>query len=253
MRDAREGGGSGRRLRDAPLAGAAVHPDVLDPEVGALVHGVLGALGPGPDDDAVDATGDLAQVVVAAVALDGVRIRVDCEDLITPLAQALVDDVAAVVLGRARDSGHGDSLAGQELCRCVFDALHLTPPCDDKRMLKRGARTRIGLRTDRSWDELPILHAVPAPVRHLRAARDDRVDWRVGKDVVHRPAHVRDHGGPERAIGGQPRVVEGSLKAADEALPRSPMSPLPACMRSSRVWLPQLSEYVGGPPVTSAQ
>ena len=53
---------------------------------------------------------------------------------------------------------------------------------------------------------------------HLRAARDDRVDWRVGKDVVHRPAHVRDHGGPERAIGGQPRVVEGSLKAADEAL-----------------------------------
>jgi hypothetical protein len=31
------------------------------------------------------------------------------------------------------------------------------------------------------------------------------------------------------------------------------MSPLPACMRSSRVWVPQVFEYVGGPPITSAQ
>src|SRR4029079_7596121 len=99
-----------------------------DPERGALVHGVLGALGRRRDDDAVDATGDLSQVVVAAVTLDLVGIRVDREDLVAPFAQALVDDVAAVVLGLAGDAGHGDSPAGQELRCCVFDALHLEPP-----------------------------------------------------------------------------------------------------------------------------
>ena len=107
------------------MARAPVHPDVLDPEVGALVHRVFGALGPGPDDDAVDTAGDLAQLVIAAVALDLVGVRVDREDLVAPLAQALVDDVAAVVLGLPGDAGHGDSLAGQELRCGIFDALHV--------------------------------------------------------------------------------------------------------------------------------
>src|SRR5829696_5382187 len=102
----------GRLLRDAPVAGTPVHPDVPDPELGALVDRALGALGPGADDDAVDPAGNLAQVVVAAVALDLVRVRVDGEDLVAPLAQALVDDVAAVVLGLPGDTGDGDSLAG---------------------------------------------------------------------------------------------------------------------------------------------
>jgi hypothetical protein len=84
-------------------------------------------------------------------------------------------------------------------------------------MLRQGRRTRIGLRTDRSCDELPMLRAVPAPVGHPRTARDDGVDWRVGKDVVQRPALGREGGGPGRAIGGQPRVVKGSLEAAGEA------------------------------------
>ena len=68
--------------RDAAGAGAAVHPHVRDPELGALAHRALGPLGPGADDHAVDAAGDRAQVVVAAVALDLVGVRVDREDLV---------------------------------------------------------------------------------------------------------------------------------------------------------------------------
>ena len=115
------------------------------------------------DDDAVDTAGDLAQLVVAAVALDLVGVRVDREDLVAPLAEALVDDVAAVVLGLPGDAGDGDSLAGQELRCRVFDALHVKTSsyARTRGMLRREASTRIGLRTDRRCRELPILEAVP--------------------------------------------------------------------------------------------
>ena len=46
------------RLGDAAGAGAAVHPDVLDPELGALAHRLLGDLRPGADHDRLDAAGD---------------------------------------------------------------------------------------------------------------------------------------------------------------------------------------------------
>src|SRR4029079_1897432 len=134
------------RLGDAPVAGSAVHPDALDPEVDALVHRALGAVGPGADDDPVDVAGDLAQVVVAAVALDLVGVRVDREDLVAPLAEALVDDIAAVALGVPGDAGDGDSLAGQELRRRVVDALHVQTSsyARTRGMLRREASPRIG-------------------------------------------------------------------------------------------------------------
>jgi hypothetical protein len=87
------------------------------------VHRALGAFGPGRDDDAVDGPGDLAQALVAAVTLDLAGVRVDGADLIAPLSEALVDDVAAVVLGLAGDAGDGDSSTGQELRCSVFDAV----------------------------------------------------------------------------------------------------------------------------------
>ena len=65
---------------------------------GLLVHGLLGRLWPCPDDDAVDPTGDRAQVVVTGVAFDLVGVRVHGEHLVAALAQALVDDVAPVTL-----------------------------------------------------------------------------------------------------------------------------------------------------------
>ena len=47
-----------------PAPGAAVHPHVLDAELAALAHRLLGELGPGADHDRLDAAGDRAQVVV---------------------------------------------------------------------------------------------------------------------------------------------------------------------------------------------
>ena len=105
------GGGVG----DAAGAGAAVHPDVLDAELGALAHRLLGDLGPCSDHDGLDAARDRPQVVVGRVALDLVCVGVDREHVVAALAQTLVDGVAAVVLRLPRDAGHGDSLVAQEL------------------------------------------------------------------------------------------------------------------------------------------
>ena len=74
----------GRRLGDAPGAGSAVHPDMLDGEVGALAHRCFGGLGSGSDHDRIDAAGDRAQVAVAAIAFDLVGVRIDGEDVIAP-------------------------------------------------------------------------------------------------------------------------------------------------------------------------
>src|SRR5512133_3267024 len=54
----------GRGLGDAAGAGAAVHPDVLDPEFGALEHRLVGDLGPRADHDSVDAARDRVEIVV---------------------------------------------------------------------------------------------------------------------------------------------------------------------------------------------
>jgi len=42
------------------------------------------------------------QVAVGAVALDGVGVGIDRENVVAAPAQAFVDDVAAVVAGRSR-------------------------------------------------------------------------------------------------------------------------------------------------------
>jgi hypothetical protein len=88
------------RLRDAAAAERPVHPHALDTELDALLHRPLGAVGPRPDDDGVDAARDRGEVVVGLVAFDLVGVRVDREHVIAPLAQAPVDDVGAVVLRR---------------------------------------------------------------------------------------------------------------------------------------------------------
>jgi hypothetical protein len=101
-----------------------VHPDVLDAELGALAHRLLGALGPRSDHDRLDAARDRTQVVVRAVALDLACVGVDREHLVAALAQTLVDGVAAVALGLPRNAGHGDSLVTQELCGGFLDRCH---------------------------------------------------------------------------------------------------------------------------------
>lgn len=76
-----------------------MHPHPADPEVGALAHRVLRDLGPRPDHHGVNAIGDRLQVVVAGVPFDLVRVRVDREDLIPAVPEALVHEVRPVPLG----------------------------------------------------------------------------------------------------------------------------------------------------------
>jgi hypothetical protein len=98
-----------------------VHPDLLDPELDALAHRLVGGLGSCSDHDRVDTAGDRLQVVIRPVALDLVGVRVDGEDLVASLAQAPVDDVAAVVSRRSRYSGDGHAPVTEEFRRGILD------------------------------------------------------------------------------------------------------------------------------------
>jgi hypothetical protein len=62
--------------------------------------------------------------VVAAIALDLIGVRVDGEDLIAALPEALVDDVAPVVPRLPGDARDRHPPVGQELRRRRFDLLH---------------------------------------------------------------------------------------------------------------------------------
>src|SRR5579862_1280492 len=102
-----------------------MHPDVLDPELGALVHRGLGAFGPRSDHDSVDTAGDRAQALVGTVALDLGGVWVDREDLVPAVAEALVDRVTPVaILAVPRDARDRDPLVAEELGRRFIDALH---------------------------------------------------------------------------------------------------------------------------------
>src|SRR5215218_7090934 len=155
----------GGRRRDAAWAGTAMHPDVLDAEFGALVHGVLGEFGPGADDHRLDPAGDGLQVLVAGVALDGVGVGVDRKDLIAVIAQPLVDDVAAVRLGGAGDPGDRHSLVGQELGCGLLDARHGSSL---RRAFRLPGRHRRRARSDR-YSSTPIQ---PRKGRWSRSGRD---------------------------------------------------------------------------------
>ena len=90
----------GGGCRDAAGARAPMHPNLLDAQLGALAHGLLGDLGPCSDHHRLHSAGDRLQIRIAPIPLDLVGVRVDGEDLIAALAQAPVHDVAPVLLGR---------------------------------------------------------------------------------------------------------------------------------------------------------
>jgi len=107
-----------------PGARAAMHRDVLDPQFGTLAHRLLGGLRSRSDHDRLDAAGDRAQVVVAAIAFHLVCVRVDGDYLVPPLAQTLIDDVAPVALRLSRDAGDGYPLVRQKLGCGFLDRWH---------------------------------------------------------------------------------------------------------------------------------
>src|SRR5262245_25520161 len=114
----RGGGGHAR------AAAAPVHPDVLDPEPGALAHRLRGELGPRRDHHRVDAAGDRGQVRVRVVTLDLVGVRVHREHLVPSVAQPLVDGVAPVRLRRPGHTGDGDAPVRQERRCGLLDVFH---------------------------------------------------------------------------------------------------------------------------------
>src|SRR5215217_2098320 len=115
----------GRRFGDAAGAGTAVHPDMLDPEPGALAHRLLGDLWARSYYDRLDVARDRAQVVIAGVTFNLLRVRVDGERLVSSLPKASINNIASVVLGVSRDPGHSHPPAGQELGRGLLDRWHI--------------------------------------------------------------------------------------------------------------------------------
>ena len=72
-----------------------MHPDVPDPEIGALAHRLVGDVRPLTDHDGVNAAGDRVEIVVCAIPLYFFGVRIDREHVIAAVAQPLVDGIAA--------------------------------------------------------------------------------------------------------------------------------------------------------------
>ena len=113
------------RFGDAAGSGAAMHPDVLDPELKALAHRCLGVLGPGRDHHCLDAAGNGAQIVVGGVAFDVVGVWIDCEDVVAADTQPIVADIAARVPRLSRNAGDGDALVPKKLSGGILDCGHV--------------------------------------------------------------------------------------------------------------------------------
>jgi hypothetical protein len=92
-----------------------VHPNSLDAQFLAFAHSGFRDLRLGADHDPVHTARDRPQFVVTTIALDLVGVRVDAEDLVTPLPQSLVDDVRAVAVGIPRNSRYGNALLRQKI------------------------------------------------------------------------------------------------------------------------------------------
>jgi hypothetical protein len=71
---------------------------VLDPQLNAFAHRLVGDLRPRADHDRLDAAGNRAEIVVGTIAIDLAGVRIHREHLVAALAQALVDDVAPVAI-----------------------------------------------------------------------------------------------------------------------------------------------------------
>ena len=99
--------------RHAPSPEGAVHPHSINAKFDALVHCLLPRLRSRGDHHPVHSAGNRIQVAVTSVTLAFFGIGIDGEHLISPVTKTLVDDVAAVILGKSRYSRHCDPSMGQ--------------------------------------------------------------------------------------------------------------------------------------------
>ena len=73
-----------------------MHPDARNAEFMAVANDGLGHCGRRTDHDGIDAARDRPQVAIARVALDGVRVGIDREDLVAAFTEPPVDGIRAV-------------------------------------------------------------------------------------------------------------------------------------------------------------
>src|SRR5262249_37178832 len=128
-----------RRRIDAALTEGPMHPDVLDPELGALSHCPLSLVRRRGNDDGVNTSWDAPQVVITVSPLDLVRIRIDREHLITSIPQTLEHGVGSMLPGLSRHACHGDPLESKELGCGFLHRWHRPPP--SRFLASTGTRT----------------------------------------------------------------------------------------------------------------
>src|SRR5207253_10985131 len=100
----------------------------------------LGELRPCSDHDRVDAPWDRAQIVVAAIALNLVSVRVDREDLVASLAQALIHNVAPVALRLPGDARNRNPPVSQKRGCSLGNRRHCAEPPSTRRGRRRKGR-----------------------------------------------------------------------------------------------------------------
>src|SRR5262245_39576945 len=106
-----------RFRRDArTLPYRLMHPDAANAGRMAVADDPLGGFRPRDDHHAVDAARNRLQVRIAALAIEGRQVRVDGDDVVAGLLEALVDQIADRVAAPVpRHTSHRDALLREEV------------------------------------------------------------------------------------------------------------------------------------------
>lgn len=104
----------GCRGGDAALAKGAVEPDAADVAGGGLLHDLLGDVGVGGDDQAIEFTGNAGEVWIAGCAFDFGGVGVDGKHFVAGCAEFAEHGVRGA-LPPARYASDGDALSAEKI------------------------------------------------------------------------------------------------------------------------------------------
>lgn len=121
--DAGAGAFLGSRFGDAALAERAVEPDAANVACRGLLDDLLGHVGMGGDDQAVEFARNAGQIRIAGCAFHFGGVGVDGKDSISGLAQFAEHGVCGAQLS-ARYTGDGDTLSAEKIGNKRWDLGH---------------------------------------------------------------------------------------------------------------------------------